>query len=46
MRKRDLGVLLVAAFAAFYTLQDDQGPFTFEKAWCAQAPAVHARLLS
>lgn len=33
MRKRDLGVLLISAFAVFYTVQDDQGPFSFQKAW-------------
>lgn len=35
MRKRDFGVLLIAAFAVYYTLQEGQGPFSFRKAWCA-----------
>jgi hypothetical protein len=32
MYKRDLGILLVAAFAVYFTLQDE-GTFAFRKAW-------------
>jgi hypothetical protein len=45
MYKRDLGILLVAAFAVYFSLQDE-GTFSFRKAWwvlCAsRAKPCHA----
>ena len=33
MLKRDFGILFLAACAVFLSIQNE-GPFTFEKAWC------------
>ncbi len=34
MYRRDFGILLLSAFAVYYAMQNE-GPFTFRKAWCA-----------